>query len=956
MAVLVRCPNPNCLKTASVPEEKLGHTARCGSCGVKFVLEPIQAAPESIELKMDEAQPARASGHTQVITDSKRKVVSRYILRNELGSGAFGTVYAAYDPQLDREIALKILRPEAMQSPKAVERFQREAKAAARMLHPNIVPVYDAGQDQGLYFIASAFIQGQVLSHLIPENGLDPRQAVQWAIQLLDALHYAHRQGILHRDVKPVNIMVDESGNLFLMDFGLAGWMADTARITTDGTIMGTPTYMPPEQAKGETQGFGATSDLYSAGVVLFQMLTGQVPFEGPPPVVIYHVIHSPAPLPSSLRPDLDPPLEAICLKAMAKEPSQRFQSANDFAQQLRTWLVQQPPLSSVLVKGTMPIQDAQTPTLKTEESSRSTSTRSAPDMPPLAKPHEPPAKPPPSWKKPAEQRADQEKPSGPSPKAKRWIVLSFFAIGLLGGGAALWLWPKPDPMSFPTTASMASSPLVATTAATATTPSPTLIALSELSGQVSKHLEAKEYDQALKLCQQLSQAHKDSAIPWKEMTRVHRAQGMDGMADAALAEALKLAPDDPDLRVSRAERMLAIGLKEVALADLDHALTSQPRHLGALKLRTQLHRAMGDHAKAMQDIEQWLQADPKAGQAYFERAQLRPRNQFNAILADLDQAMKWAPSAEAAYQRAALLNLIAHHLQDEADAKAQKIDLRKYEDAIVADATEAMKLGMDRDDLRRLRAVTLFQQQKFDAALEDFSKLTLKEPRRTDLWHLASCHSRLGVEMMRSGKDPKAMQTHFQSAVKLFEDLHAKYPWHLPYAIDLGANYFFLGEWHEKQQQLAEAKTAFEKASKCGYARASQRLSDWYLKAIHVAMNFEESGRWKDLARKQIVHRYRIACPLKDQSAVRFFDVLVTTPAPGKSVTDDEAKRLLEDEGAVLPVAVREFLQRRARMAVEYQGYVTDFLEGLEELIQQLNQETLKSAGPPLAPAPIPS
>jgi TPR repeat protein/tRNA A-37 threonylcarbamoyl transferase component Bud32 len=266
--------------------------------------------------------------------------IGRYEVRAKLGSGAFGTVYRAYDPQLQREIALKVLRPEALASPRAVERFRREARAAARMLHPNIVLLHDAGEADGSFYIASTFIKGRPLSALIPSSGMEGQRAAELALQLAEALAYAHEQGVIHRDVKPDNALVDESGRLLLADFGLAGGLQDEGtRLTGDGAILGTPAYMSPEQADGRTDQVGPLSDLYGAGVVLYAMLTGHAPFAGPLTVVLFNVLRTEPPRPSALRPNVDPELEAICLKAMAKKPKDRYPSAEDLAAALRGWL-----------------------------------------------------------------------------------------------------------------------------------------------------------------------------------------------------------------------------------------------------------------------------------------------------------------------------------------------------------------------------------------------------------------------------------------------------------------------------------------------------------------------------------------------------------------------------------------------------------------------------------------
>jgi serine/threonine protein kinase len=261
-------------------------------------------------------------------------------LRKKLGSGAFGTVYRAYDPRLDREVALKLLRAEALASPKALERFQREARAAARMQHPHIVAVHDFGTHKEQHFLVSAFISGCTLASANPPDGMEVQRAVRLTLQLVEALAYAHQQGVMHRDVKPANIMLDDHDSLYLMDFGLAGWTEQSSsRLTKAGALMGTPAYMAPEQATGDISRIGPAADLYSAGVVLYELLTGRVPFEGSVAAVVYNAIHTPPPPPSSARAGLDADLEALCLKALAKNPDERFSSGEEMAKALQGWL-----------------------------------------------------------------------------------------------------------------------------------------------------------------------------------------------------------------------------------------------------------------------------------------------------------------------------------------------------------------------------------------------------------------------------------------------------------------------------------------------------------------------------------------------------------------------------------------------------------------------------------------
>ncbi len=328
MSIRVQCPQ--CSLVAAAPDGHAGRHVRCKRCNAKFPLPhgvpTLPVAPGAV-------------GRAPVLAESP-KVIDRYEVRELLGSGSYGSVYRAYDPRLGREVALKLLRTEMTASPQTVERFLREAKAAAKLDHPHIVPVYDAGCAGDVYFIASAFIKGGTLASSIPEAGVQPRRAAELAAQLASALGYAHRQGVVHRDVKPANILLDEHGSLRLMDFGLAGWTREECtRLTQQGAVMGTPAYMAPEQASGDTAQIGPASDLYSAGVVLYEMLTGVRPFGGDNAAsMMYQIIHTEATPPSQRRPGLDAALEAICLKAMARKPADRYADGEAMAAALRAW------------------------------------------------------------------------------------------------------------------------------------------------------------------------------------------------------------------------------------------------------------------------------------------------------------------------------------------------------------------------------------------------------------------------------------------------------------------------------------------------------------------------------------------------------------------------------------------------------------------------------------------
>ena len=251
----------------------------------------------------------------------------RYRLLQRIGSGGMADVWLAEDPHLQRRVALKILHRRFAQDRECVERFRREAEAAAGLSHPNIVAVYDRGDVEGTYYIAMQLLEGRSLKALI-DQGLTPEQAIPLIRQVLEAAGYAHRHGVVHRDLKPQNVIVDDEGVATVTDFGIA--RAGASEITQAGSVMGTPHYLSPEQAQG--QAVTAVSDLYSVGVILYEALTGRVPFEADSAVAIAMKQVSTAPQrPSSIAPNVSPALDAVVMRALEKDPGRRFQSTEAF-------------------------------------------------------------------------------------------------------------------------------------------------------------------------------------------------------------------------------------------------------------------------------------------------------------------------------------------------------------------------------------------------------------------------------------------------------------------------------------------------------------------------------------------------------------------------------------------------------------------------------------------------
>jgi serine/threonine-protein kinase len=254
---------------------------------------------------------------------------NRYEIQRQLAQGGMAEVYLAHDQLLNRPVALKALFPEYAREPSFVERFRREAQAAANLNHPNIVAIYDWGQEDGTYFIVMEYVEGRSLRDLIrSEAPLDPNQAAEISAEIASALGFAHRNGVVHRDVKPGNVLLTRSGTVKVTDFGIA--RAGTSDgLTQTGSVMGTATYFSPEQAQGLP--VDGRSDVYALGVVLYEMLTGVAPFTADSPVsVAYkHVREDPVP-PSERNPEIPGDLEVIVATALAKDPEQRYQTADD--------------------------------------------------------------------------------------------------------------------------------------------------------------------------------------------------------------------------------------------------------------------------------------------------------------------------------------------------------------------------------------------------------------------------------------------------------------------------------------------------------------------------------------------------------------------------------------------------------------------------------------------------
>lgn len=330
---------PECHSKLKIKDELRGKTLRCPACTKPITIPTVESQNDSHSNAAQAAtDPASVPVTVSTAASEPIETLGRFRLRAILGRGGFGTVYRAFDPILDREVALKVpnLGPQAVA---AAERLVMEAKAAAKLRHPNLVAVYEAGNVGGKLYVATEFVAGQNLAELSREDLADLRTTVTWVRDVALGLQYAHETGVIHRDVKPQNVLVDQAGRAQLADFGLAR-LVNSDGPSSDGTAsVGTPAYAAPEQLTGDTNASGPACDQYGLGVLLSEMLIGRCPFSGSTSELLEQKRNQQPPSLRAMRANLPRDLEAVCQKAIAADPANRYPNCAAFAQDMDRWL-----------------------------------------------------------------------------------------------------------------------------------------------------------------------------------------------------------------------------------------------------------------------------------------------------------------------------------------------------------------------------------------------------------------------------------------------------------------------------------------------------------------------------------------------------------------------------------------------------------------------------------------
>lgn len=720
------------------------------------------------------------------MADLTGRSLGPYRVLEQLGVGGMATVYKAYHAVMDRYVAIKVLPDNLARDPSFRTRFEREARTIARLEHRHILPVYDVAEDDGIPYLVMRFTDGGDLSGLIGSGTLSIPRAAALVAQVADALDYAHRQGVIHRDVKPANVLIGRDGDALLSDFGIAKIYSEAQQLTSDGMMVGTPAYMAPEQLKGQT--VDGRTDIYSLGVVLYQALTGECPFvaETPLAVAMMHV-HNPLRPPRQINPGIPDALERIILRSMAKNADDRFQTAGAMAQALRAAVASTPATQSLeLPESLAPAPSASLPTppstpLPAQESA--------------AQPALPPAPP-----TPVPTAAPPRRAGTP------WLPIAggFVALVVIGV-AAFALLRGPSSGTGTQATSAAVQPLPASADA----------------------LDPAVADVIAKAAQQLD-------------------AGDTSAATETLKPALEASPDEPNLLALRGIANLSNSGPDAARADIDRALSLAPNNPLVHFARGFVNQRTDRPDDAIADYSKAIELDPTFARAYYQRSILMgyPKNDTAAQRRDLDRTIELEPAyIPARIDRAWLLYYAAQEAQalpdieqvlstDANNSAALRLRGLIYArqgkiDEARRDFAAAVAAAPDDGSLRRDELEFLVRQHDFEKALVDADKIVAldeSDPQRYTL---------RGFVLHALGRDEQALQD-FEKALLIGgnETWPARY----------GRGLVFLA--NNRAQEALDELLAIQEHSDDTSGVSELFFGTWTMPAIDLARAYQALGQ----------------------------------------------------------------------------------------------------------------
>jgi len=599
--------------------------------------------------------------------------LGKHRLLERLGRGGMAEVYRAYQPNLERDVAVKVMHSYMAEDPGFIGRFKREAKAVAALRHPNIIQVYDFDvEGDDVYYMVMEYIGGETLKARLERlntegRRLPLREVERVFLALCDAMDYAHGQGRMHRDIKPANIMFD-GDRLVLTDFGIATIVGGTC-YTAPGTMVGTPAYMSPEQCQGEPGDM--RSDVYSLGIVLYEMLTGQVPFDADTPIaIVLKHINDPLPMPRKIVPDLPPAMERIILKALAKSPEDRYQSAGELGNALRIALSE---VDTTVEKAPFPLP---TPVVE-----------AAPETIPEALP--------------ARRRIPWIPIAAAAAAVAALIVVGvLFLPRLLGRGG-----PATPVAIVPT-----SPPSTATPEPPAVPPE----AMASFQAGVQAY-DMYEYEDAIQHLTEAIEAAPGFALAYHMRGVAHRDAGLLEEAEADLTQAITLQPDLAAAYYDRGYlRFFMLDRVQGAMVDFSRAIELDPEYAEAYLGRAYVsYWALNDFEEALADTERALAAQPDLVEALYLRGDIHfTWGEYDEAAVDFRRIIEVTPEDAYAFY---MLGLVYHMDGDYGEA--------------VAHYDEGLALHPSELDLYYGRALALRELGDLEAALEDLEQVLLTAP-----------------------------------------------------------------------------------------------------------------------------------------------------------------------------------------------------------------------------------